>query len=470
MRGLGASGFFVPPPVYHSVRSSDGEHRMRNVRRSVWGAMALAILALAAARLDAAPPMAKPPVAKPPAAKPAEPLAVDVLELKPFGPSIRGAFLQRSDDGKTVSMAAQRWWLEKHAPELYNRHRSKEKDSRRDALKELTERIARWEKDRPDDRKLRQFLGDERDRATKLLEGPADALDSESRFTVLEVPAADIRRLTLASPESRQVALVAWAEELQNVETRTAADLRNELKKDGLDVVGRIVNAVEWLPPRRDTAAQWAARRAIVEYEYRRASDYQGAGGAYFRTGEGARAPDLGEVLTAMFQSQLAGNLLDLLGGDGPKKPAASSELPAPLKTAERDDVAGVRITSMDQDLAARRVTVRETFWARVPKGNDPNDLRWEPVFEWNETADGSKPRPDAEGRIEKDPQVRKALDLVSKLLPGGDGDQAIRTAIRFGAAVMEAQQAADSRFYRFRDTYLKSLEGPPLAWARPAN
>jgi hypothetical protein len=40
-----------------------------------------------------------------------------------------------------------------------------------------------------------------------------------------------------------------------------------------------------------------------------------------------------------------------------------------------------------------------------------------------------------------------------------------VETAVRFGAATMEAQQRADDRFYAFKDRYTEKLDGPPLRW-----
>jgi hypothetical protein len=56
-------------------------------------------------------------------------------------------------------------------------------------------------------------------------------------------------------------------------------------------------------------------------------------------------------------------------------------------------------------------------------------------------------------------------LEAVNSFGIGAD-DQ-VRQAVRFGAATMSAQQAADARFFEFRDRYTRRLDGPPLVWSK---
>ena len=66
-----------------------------------------------------------------------------------------------------------------------------------------------------------------------------------------------------------------------------------------------------------------------------------------------------------------------------------------------------------------------------------------------------------------QDPQIRTALDLVKSF--GLGGDEQVKLAVRFGAATLEAQKQADSRFFEFRDRYLHRLDGPVLRVAPAA-
>lgn len=399
-------------------------------------------------------------VAAPPAKS--KGLAVDVVELKSRPVVLRGLVVGKDVEAKATFVAVPRWWLEANVPEFYAAYLKRETAARRESLTDLLKRIDAWKARRPADRRLLEFLDEQAERLGKALKAnDGEGAACESKLALIAAPDREIRRIEPAALGSRQTALVAWAEELKDVETRTAAALRDELKKDGLEVDARVIDLTEWLPPRRDTPAEWAARQAIVEYEYRKAADFQGTGDAYFRTGDDAKPPALADVLSAMFQSNFAGGLLDLLE-DGPKKPKAAGP-PSPVKTVEKEGLDGVRITSLEQDLVAKRVTVKSEFWARIPTAREADAPQWRPVFQWVETADASKARPDTEARIRKDPQVNKALGLIGTLLPGGDGEATTTTAVRFGAAVMEAQQSADARFLHFRDAWTRSLEGPPL-------
>jgi hypothetical protein len=156
------------------------------------------------------------------------------------------------------------------------------------------------------------------------------------------------------------------------------------------------------------------------------------------------------------------GSLEDLLDPPAAKQQRAPGQgagaekwLAAASEAAKAADVDGFRVTRVDQDIEARRVEVETRFVARLPDGS------WRTVWQHVEKTDASKPRPEIEQQIMQDPQVGKALDLVRSIGLGAE-DQ-IKLAIRFGAATMESQKAADSRFYQFRDRYIRRLDGPVL-------
>ena len=88
-------------------------------------------------------------------------------------------------------------------------------------------------------------------------------------------------------------------------------------------------------------------------------------------------------------------------------------------------------------------------------------ESRWRTVWQATETGDGTKPRPQAEARIEQDPQLKSAVDTL-KSIGLAEGDT-LKQAIRIGAATMATQQAADAKFALFRDGYVRHLDGPPL-------
>jgi hypothetical protein len=112
-------------------------------------------------------------------------------------------------------------------------------------------------------------------------------------------------------------------------------------------------------------------------------------------------------------------------------------------------------VTRVEQNLDAKRVEVETRFVARIPGSS------WTTIWQHVEKADASKPRPEAEQQIMQDPQVRSALELIRSV--GLGAEEQVTLAIRFGAATMEAQNAADRRFFQFRDRYVRRLDGPVL-------
>jgi len=178
------------------------------------------------------------------------------------------------------------------------------------------------------------------------------------------------------------------------------------------------------------------------------------------RTGEGEKARSIADLLTKILQSQVADQLAELLGEPGKAKPKTKSDsgewLKSATKTAEGDAVAGFRVTRVNPDAGLRQVSVETRFVARQPRGG------WETVWQHTETLDASKPNKDLVDRIANDPQIKQILELT-KAAGLGAGDDALQTALQFGAATMQAQESANSRFFEFRDRYLQRLEGPPL-------
>ena len=109
--------------------------------------------------------------------------------------------------------------------------------------------------------------------------------------------------------------------------------------------------------------------------------------------------------------------------------------------------------------LNSKQAAVQSVFVVRLGSGN------WETIWSDRETQDGTQQRSSLETTIVNDPQVKSALSAIKSLGVGGE-DQ-FQQAIRFGATTMAAQQAVDSRFFTFRDAYVKRLDGPPLWWGK---
>jgi hypothetical protein len=410
-----------------------------------------------AAVLAAASPLAR--AAKP---APAADLAVDQVTIK-AGPKLLGALLGRESDG-TAAFAVNRAWLKKNHPHYFAEELKREETETRAAFVELRDRIADWRKDSADEKELEFFLSREAERIEKEL-AAIDAVkrEEDAAFVVIDIPPAKIERLTVQQPKRKGVAQSAWREGLVDVETRSTASLVQELKTKKIEQDDDPDVLLDLLPPRRQNEAEWAARRAIVEYRFKKPLDFQGMGDVVVRTGEGAKPADAAGLFAELLKSLQGSALSDLLDppvGAGGKKPAANNGggekwLASAVKIAGSEGLSGFRVTRVDQDLAAKRVDVDARFVARLPDGS------WKTIWQRTETSDASKPRPDAEKQVLEDPQVRSALELVQSL--GLGGAEQVKLAVRFGAAVQEAQKQADNRFFAFLDLYLRRLDGPVL-------
>jgi hypothetical protein len=405
--------------------------------------------------LAGAPARSEPPVAL-------TELGVDQVILKQ-GPRLRGTIFERANDG-TLTIAVSRTWLQGTNPGYYETAAARERTARQAALGELHDRLVDWIGQRGDDRELSFFLGKQSERIDGLLkdEKDAGATDSgSSTFLLLTCPASEVGRIFVQPDARKQIALVAWRENLARVETRSIRSLGRELEKAGIDPSKEQVDLSDRLPVRKQSDAEWAARMAIVEYQYRKPLDFQGMGETLIRTGEGVKAPAAGELLAGVLKGQLGGQLTDLL--EGPKGGTRGRDrddgLQTGIQTAKREGVRGFRVTRVSTDIAARQATVETLFVARLP------GERWETIWRYAESVDASRPDKERLKRIENDPQVASVLALI-KATGLADGDLPIQSALQFGAATMQAQETADSKFLEFRDRYLQRLESPPLQFA----
>ena len=390
--------------------------------------------------------------------------AVDMVTLK-SGERLRGALLGPGADGQ-ISMAVQREWLKATRREFYAKHVKDETASARQSLDTLLMRIEEWQNEEPASNLLNAFLEGERDRLQRVRKS-LDEGELETQFVVLRFPRTRVDFWFTQPPENRQVAAVAWQEELKDVERREVRDLLKELNNDGIDPAEESVELGSRLPPHSQSDREWTARRAIIEYHFGKKVDFQGMGSSLFRTGNGQPQVNVAQLLPELLQSQVTSQLGDLLNdpalGLNPprrKKPAQVDYSKA-IATAAREGAGSFRVTQLKLDLQRRRATVSGQFFARMPDG------RWEPVWAKSLIEDASKPRPDLEERIRKDPQIRQALDALKSI--GGGLDAQLNIAMRFGAATMESQQKIDGEFSRFRSRYLRRLDSPPLEWANAA-
>jgi hypothetical protein len=397
-------------------------------------------------------------------------LAVDQVSVK-GGPRLLGAILGREADG-TVAVAVGRAWLKKMQPRFFEEALRQETAETRAALTELRDRIDVWRKARTEDKELDFFLRKETERVEKELAAiETGTRDADAPFMVVDLAPTKIDRVVNQPPQRKNIAATAWHEGLADVETRSTTSLAQELKKQKIEPIDDPDLLLDLLPVRRQNEAAWAARKSIVEYRYRKPLDFQGTGDQVLRTGEDLKAADIGQLIGGVLKGLGDDPLGDLINPRGTGKLGkttanATTEkwLESAASQAEGESLDGFRVTRVVPDMAARQATVETRFVARLPDGS------WKTVWQRTETADASKARPDVEQQIEKDPQVRTALELFKTI--GLGGEEQIRLAIRFGAATAEAQKAADSRFFEFRDRHLRRLDGPvlrvaPVAYAK---
>lgn len=385
----------------------------------------------------------------------AGPLTVDVVSLK-SGKTYRGAILTRQDDG-AVMMAVSGEWLRKADAKEFERQSSAARDSQRAAWTQTRDRIAELLADPPESKSLAFFLKQELQRLDQELKAETPP---ESRFVVVEIPGSQVGKIVPAPPDRQRMAIFAWNEGLAGVETRSAAELRKDLLVADIDVDGPLPDLSVLLPAREQSEAEWSARLAIVQYTLDEGLDFQGMGDTLIRTGDNAQL-DLAAILPKLLSSQVDSLLGDLLEpGLKPKTPPAAKPqaLKPAIAIAEKNRQHGFRVTRLDLNVDRFAVAVHTEFVAKLADDN------WQTVWKDSESADGSKVRADIENRIANDPQVKAVLESMKGL---GAGD-AVTQAIRVGAATMTAQQAADAKFFAFRDRYAKRLDGPPLFVPKP--
>jgi hypothetical protein len=381
----------------------------------------------------------------------AGPLGVDVVSLK-SGKALRGAILTRQPDG-IVWMAVSRDWLKQADPKEYDRQSETAHEQQRAAWQQTRDRIETLLADPPKSQPYTFFLKQESQRLEKQLNAkePPDA-----PFFLMQIPSSHVAKLLPAPPDRQRIAMFAWKEGITGVETRPAADLRKDLAAADINLDGPLPDLSDMLPAREQTEAEWSARLAIVGYTLDESLDFQGMGDTLVRTGDGQQV-DLAAILPKLLSSQVDSLLGDLLGpGAKPRaQPKSDKDALRPaIAVAEKHQQPGFRVTRLDMNPERMSVAVTTEFVAQAGG-------KWQTVWRHAESADGSKARPDAEARIANDPQVKSLLASLKGL--GLGADDAVTQAIRVGAATMSAQQAADARFFEFRDRYAKRLDGPPL-------
>jgi len=276
----------------------------------------------------------------------------------------------------------------------------------------------------------------------------------DSQFVLVEIPADRVRRGFVQPDANRQVALAAWKLKLEDVEGRSADDLREELRDQNADPAQMDLDLSDRLPALADDERQWAARRAIVEHQFWRSLEFQGTRDYLVETGR--ERPDLTKLLPQLLNQQLTKQLGDLLGTPGGRPRRKTDPIAEATKTADESQYSSVVIMRLDHSLTQNSVSVETMLLAKMPGGE------WERVWNHVEKVDASKRRQAVEDELADHNQVKQIRDAVKALgLPVADEQMTI--AVRFGAATMEAQQKSKAALDAFVKRYGEELAQPPL-------
>lgn len=311
---------------------------------------------------------------------------------------------------------------------------------------------------------LIRILKSERDEYTRQI-GDDEPADS-SEFVRLTLSRADVDLIFAQSDARRHLAVAAFQQGVADVETASVPELQTRLEEAGVDWKDATADAsalVDGAVSQDDR--EWAARRAVYEYQFLGRLDFQGTGNFVVQTGDDAPPPNMADLIQGVMDQQMSLALGDLLeepiftgldfGGLGGNKNAESWQDKA-IRTAEKQGMRGFRVTRMTPDVQRRQTLVEDRFFAKMPDG------QWETVWSTQTTKSAGDANAGDLDRIKQDPQLKQVLGLAENLgLAGGNLD----LALQFGAATMNAQQATDDEFYEFRDRYSQRLDGPPLTW-----
>jgi len=389
-------------------------------------------------------------------------LGVDVVQIK-GGRDARGSIVERRE-GTGLTIAVRRAWLESREPDWLAELIAAAETERQAVLETLVLRTREWQTARVTSQQLTALVGRELEGFERRLnDEAAPAADEEpSEFVLITIAEEQIRRIYAQTPERKQAALVAWREHLDNVESSSVDKLHKQLEARMIDWQSAAVDLSDRLPKlAADDEREWAARTAIYEYAFQQRLEFQGTGDLVIRTGDDAANPAAGDLLSGLLQGSIGGDISSLLQGElgadkGPASAKSQTWLDTATRIADGDNARGFHVTRSAQDIVSSTVTVEDRFVARMPDGT------WETIWQSSATLDASQELRELEDRIRQDPQVVEALKLVQNLGLGGQVD----TAIRFGAATMEAQQTLDSRFAEFLERYNQRLDGPALKWS----
>ncbi len=379
-------------------------------------------------------------------------LGVDSVTLT-SGERLYGFILDQHSD-RSVEFAVDRNWLQSTYPTLAADFVKFDNQRTQRIYEQKVQRIQRWMDARRDDQGLLIFLEKELAKFEFL---KSDANDSKW-FVRIALTADAYREMVIQPPERRKIAGLAWQHQLDSPTTTPVSLLEKQLVAKGIDLKTAKVNLVEQVSPAEENDRQWAARKAIVEYQHRKSLEYQGTGSVLLRK---SQSPDLGALVGQMLGSGGGLDAISQLGAELGlpefKRPQASSDWwKQATGDAEREGFCGVLITRMQQSQLSSEVVVELSFFAMEKPGE------WIVAKQLKTTANADQQTAERLQQIQSDPQIKTVLDTLEGL--GLSKDQSlIHQALQHGAATQQALQNAQGLFNEFLLQYTRNLDGPPV-------
>lgn len=345
-----------------------------------------------------------------------------------------------------------RQWIRAAHPDLHQELSDREADWWAQRKPELLRDIDDWINRRQDNRLLVSFLEDERNRI--------EAIDRESlkRTRLLSIPIDQLRRFKSRPAKQRRIAALAWQHELPDVATTRVGDLQRQLETAGVDVDATPVNLVPSLPPMPETPDSWAARVALVEFQYHEPMEFHGTR-KFLWASDAAPRPEL--LLGPLMENSIdqLSQLGQELGLPEFRQAPAAAEQPSDDRdataAADQRDLNGVLVIRL-WDQTTQYVETRSTFYARLSNG------RWSPIFRSEIRISLSEVRPEQVEAMRQNQQIGKAIESVRNL--GFPIDESrLDLALRHGVATQSALAKARDSFAEFMQPHIERLDTYPV-------
>ncbi|MEO8268136.1 MAG: hypothetical protein ABI557_00365 [Aureliella sp.] len=377
-------------------------------------------------------------------------LGVDRVRLI-SGETLHG-FLLKIEPNQPLVLAVERKWLASTYPQLSEHVTATEREVSQANKKQLLARTKNWLDE----------VGQEPSVLNGLLKSQLDRLEKITDpigtvFVRVELPLAEVAEKTQQPVQRRQIAGLAWQHGLANPTTTPVTTLARQLAELGVDVAKERVDLADQVASGPESERQWAIRRALVEYRFDEAVEYQGTGKTLVRQD---KTVDVSSLLTEILGGAGGeGGLLNQLGAElgliDSRQLAESDDWYTKVTQAvERDGLHAVRITRLNQSLLSPLIRVDTHFFVMEKPGV------WFEAVKFSAEADANTVPSERTDLIKSDPQVKQVLDTLTSL--GLPIDQArIDQALRHGAAAQEAAKKADKQFQEFLGFTKEKLDAP---------